>query len=158
MAGEDDPDFRAFYEAEYTFKLADAQNRLDYADGYGQSALKSAFLVNGGAIVALLTFVGNVESTVDIEGLFWAFVSFIAGLIASLLGYLGAYFSQNYFYLAMLDEARLSKAKALNLHLKAEAAKETRSGNCWLGVAIAGAILSVISFGCGSIMALQSIT
>ena len=40
----------------------------------GKSGLKSLFLVNGGAIIALLTFIGNSDAQVSRIGVFWAFI------------------------------------------------------------------------------------
>ena len=52
----------------------------------GQAALKSAILINGGAAVALLAFLGRIwqkpQSTADVSGLTMSLLEFIFGVLA----------------------------------------------------------------------------
>lgn len=59
------------------------------------SGLKSLLIANGGALIALLTFIGNFyeQPTVQ-QGLWWAFGLFAVGLVSALFATLFAYFSQ----------------------------------------------------------------
>lgn len=58
---------------------------------YGQMALRSVFLLNGGAIIALLTFIGSVTGkqvsgiTIKPASFVFAFSCFAAGLICAVL-------------------------------------------------------------------------
>lgn len=65
----------------------------------GQSALKSALLINGGAAVALLAFVGkiwgDVESKGTLEVLSIALISFVFGVLSSAMAAGATYFSQS---------------------------------------------------------------
>lgn len=72
---------------------------------YGEAALKSAILINGGAAVALLAFIGNIWNKGISEGsaapLTAAITSFSFGVLAAALGTAGSYlaqflYSQNY--------------------------------------------------------------
>jgi len=71
-----------------TYKAEEAQ-RLGFQHDFAQAALKSAVLVNGGAIVALFTFLGNEKVVVHPDLLFWSFGSFAAALGSGLAAYFG---------------------------------------------------------------------
>lgn len=64
----------------------------------GQSALKSALLINGGAAVALLAFIGriwgNAETQHTIEALATALVCFVFGVLSAAMASGATYFSQ----------------------------------------------------------------
>jgi hypothetical protein len=65
----------------------------------GQQTLKSLELVNGGAIIAILTFYGNVVKDgsrvpIDLQLLTWGLKAFSGGLVAAVLAAICAYLSQ----------------------------------------------------------------
>jgi hypothetical protein len=68
---------------------------------YGQSALKSAMLINGGAGVALLAFIGHVwEKDLApeiVRGLTWSLFLFISGVLASAVAAGTTYLSQHFW-------------------------------------------------------------
>ena len=72
----------------------DFKLRHDAAVGYAQSTLKTLTFANGGAIVALLTFIGNAEKAIDSRGIFYAFVWFSVGISLTILAHGLAYFVQ----------------------------------------------------------------
>ncbi|WP_429933152.1 hypothetical protein [Alteromonas sp. 4B03] len=59
-------------------------------------ALKSAILINGGASVALLTFIGNIKSG-DKNFLVYSLCSFAFGVLFGAIGTFLAYLAQNHF-------------------------------------------------------------
>lgn len=69
--------------------------------GYGSATLKSAILINGGAAVALLAFIGNIWNLDVSQGvvshLTSAIVYFSFGVLAAAIGTALSYFTQ-YFY------------------------------------------------------------
>lgn len=64
----------------------------------GQSALKSALLINGGAAVALLAFIGkiwgNAESVETIDALASSLICFVIGVLSTAMAGAATYFSQ----------------------------------------------------------------
>ena len=72
----------------------DFKLRHEAAVSYAQSALKTLVVVNGGAIIALLTFIGNQGGQFDPRGIFWSFVWFGFGLSLAIMAYFPAYLSQ----------------------------------------------------------------
>jgi len=62
-----------------------AKRHFDRANAYEASAAKTLFLANAGAIVALLTFVGNSNADVSAEKLFFAFICFGVGIGAVMM-------------------------------------------------------------------------
>lgn len=69
--------------------------------GLAQSSLRAAMLINGGAAVAILAFMGNIWSkgnvTTGLTGSLWFF---IGGIVAAAFGTGTAYFAQHGFVLA----------------------------------------------------------
>jgi len=77
---------------EFNYQREEVLHRLEVQNGLGQSALKSMMLVNGGAIISLLTFVGNKGGVVNVCALKISMGMFCAGLVCALAAYFGAYF------------------------------------------------------------------
>ncbi|XUU61000.1 hypothetical protein ACRAQ6_01655 [Erythrobacter sp. HA6-11] len=79
----------------------DFKIRHQAAVEYAQSAVKSLILVNGGALIALLTFIGNSDVEAGPRGMFWSFVWLGLGLASALFALFPSYVSQsNYMYAA----------------------------------------------------------
>lgn len=64
----------------------------------GQSALKSALLINGGAAVALLAFIGKIWGDVDtqpvLDALATALIFYVSGVLSAAMASGATYFSQ----------------------------------------------------------------
>ena len=142
---------------DYKLHSDEALERLRYQVEYSQSALKNLQLVNGGGIIALLTFVGNVPDALDKNSLFWAFVWFSLGLASALVSYLGAYFSQSEFMNACFNQAWEAQHKAQGSELKFEYEPHIRKGNKALWLAIILAITSMIGFVTGALVAIEGL-
>ena len=69
---------------------------------YGQAVLKSAILINGGAAVALLAFIGNIWakgiSQDAVNSLTSSIAFFAYGVLVAALGTAGSYFTQYCYY------------------------------------------------------------
>ena len=156
---EVDPEvIKKFYEAGFDFYTRDTEKRLDFADAYAHAALKSLFLVNGGSIISLLTFIGNGKLNFDKRGIFWAFSWFAAGICSALISYFCAYLCQNFFMRASSANAWAAKFQSPEINGKIETSKDTKLGNCWIGGAIFAAFLSFALFVTGIFVALVAIT
>lgn len=97
---------RAAARQNYDALTAEAMLRLQFQVSFAEQALKGLMLVNGGAIVALYTVIGNSGAvSLDVGRLWAAFGCFVAGLVLTLLAYLGAFASQNFYYISSQLEA-----------------------------------------------------
>ena len=93
---------------------------------------KFAALANGGAVVALLAYLGNVAGkSITLPDMRCPMAAFLAGLVACGLAMLVAYLTQ----LALLNEG---------------AERRTASHKLFLGAAIVLYICSLVAFGIGS--------
>lgn len=85
--------FRAEHErnlAHYSAQQESSRQMWDSVFTYGQAALKSAILVNGGAAAGLLAFIGNIWSKginpLAVEDLTHAILAFALGVLAAAFG------------------------------------------------------------------------
>jgi len=84
----------------------EASDRLKMANEYAHGGLKGLFLANGGAIVALLTFIGNAKlQQADAAALQCSFTLFSLGLGLVLAAYIAGYVSHAYSMQAALNQA-----------------------------------------------------
>ncbi|GAF89691.1 unnamed protein product, partial [marine sediment metagenome] len=88
---------REWYKAECDSKLEEWKLKFRATVQSGQAALKSAFLINGGAAVGLLAFIGNVwtKTKANVNGLGFPLLLYVFGVlfpaVASGLTYLSQY-------------------------------------------------------------------
>ncbi|MFZ0268356.1 hypothetical protein [Caulobacter sp.] len=90
------------HELLFAAETAEMADRLRYQVQFADSALKSLMLMNGGAIVGLFTFIGNTagkHAAITLKGapLWWAFGSFVLGMVLAMLSNIGAFLSQDFF-------------------------------------------------------------
>lgn len=103
--------------------LSDAIERIKSQNEFSQSAFRALLLINGGAIVAMLTYAGNVLKPDGVANLTLAFVGYASGLLCTVIAMIAAYFSQGAaFDHAWTESQRLlgkpvpeSKGSAVNL-------------------------------------------
>jgi len=103
---------------------------------YGGAAIKSSLLINGGAAVALLAFVGKIwgpESKAQIQDLSCSLIIFVMGVAFSAMAMGAAYFTQ--FYYTHNNEG---------------------AGNTWRAVAAGLVIFSYILFVSGAFTAYKT--
>lgn len=75
-------------------KIADAAERLRFQQQCALAAVRALTLVNGGAILALLTFIGNNDARYDTTALKAAITGYVVGLAFALSTYVLAYHSE----------------------------------------------------------------
>jgi len=76
----------------------------------GTEALKALILINGGAIVALLAFLGQVQYGSELAAMSFRPMSlFVLGLVFAILAFLGTYFTQ----FVLFNECVNNKIKGL---------------------------------------------
>lgn len=87
-------DEREYWLQEFEYQKSEILLRLEAASGLANATLKGLLLANGGAIISLLTYVGNEGSVADARALKSAFIAFAAGLSCCMLAHLVGYASQ----------------------------------------------------------------
>ena len=142
-------DYRAYVE--------EGSQRLGFQVDYSQAGLRNLQLVNGGAVIALLTILGNTSVEFDYRSLWWAFFWFGLGLALSLTAYFGAFFSQHFFMQQTFMQAWDAQARARGIVRSTDHIKSFRRGNIALGLAIIFAVVSLACFVTGSFVALEGL-
>jgi predicted RNase H-like HicB family nuclease len=148
---------RAIGRTDYEAFIQESSERLRYQVEFSQSALRNLHLVNGGAIIALLTVVGNSVIEYDVRSLWWAFLWFGVGLVASLSAYFGAYFSQANFMNVAVQQAWNAQATSHDLPEPYSLEPEMSRGNIALWGGIGAALTGLASFIIGAFVALGGI-
>lgn len=137
------------------FYLDDASDRLRFQQEFSVAGFKSLILINGGAVIALLTYAGNARDEIEAASLQWAFGGYVVGLIAAMLAYLTAYAGQ-----ALIMQHSASAALAeMGVTAADEKTQKQRVGraNFWIRLGVALCVLSVAAFLGGSIAAMRSL-
>lgn len=106
---------REIARLDYEILKADAAERLKYQVEFGQSIFRGLLLINGGAIIALFTFIANIVGkpgmAIAVGRLWWAFSFFTAGLIFTILATIAAFYSQLFFAHTGMREAWSKQAE-----------------------------------------------
>jgi hypothetical protein len=100
---------------DYENLTADAADRLRLQGEMAQAIFRGLTLVNGGAIIALFTFIGNSESEFDATKIWWAFGCFVSGLALTLVALMAAFRSQSCYMKSSQYEASDNQRVWLNL-------------------------------------------
>lgn len=146
-------------------ELAEEFNRarLGHGVSFALEGLRHLVIINGGALVGLFTFIGNIggkePAGVQIDpGAIWgASVAFIAGLALAVAANIAAYLSQDLFFAADNDElvSRIDRARG---HATAPPSKgHERAGDISRAFGIACAGLSLLGFIVGALFALAGV-
>lgn len=139
---------------------ADAAERNKAQLTIADAAMKALMLANGGAMIALFTFIGNLVAKspaavpFSTQRLWGAFACFVVGLTAALLCYVCAFVSQDRFYnQAMVEVWRQQEAwqRSLNSLPNAREVRFFKQGMAAYATGIVLAFCSIIAFmvGCG---------
>lgn len=86
---------------------------LNSAATLAQSTIKGAMLINGGAAVAVLAFIGNIWSKCNEvpESIAWSVASYSGGVLIAGIAMGTAYFTQYYYLENLLNEKGANKVK-----------------------------------------------
>ena len=109
---------------------------------FGTNTVKFVLLVNGGAVIALLTFLGNfLKNTSSTSGqvsidMGWAMGCFLIGIVVGGIGNLSAYQTQ------------------LTLYNEEIGNPQKKSHTFWLHCTTVLVVIGILLFGVGSILAL----
>ncbi|GAA0862465.1 hypothetical protein GCM10009115_09240 [Sphingopyxis soli] len=134
--------------------MAEVAQRLQFQHDFAQSALKTLVLVNGGAIIALFTFLGHERAAFDLLWLKRSFAAFAAGLGLAMFAYFGAFYSQANYMTAVYQQAINSRSAMAALDLREDEEPAERWGTIFLRVGVGSALLALAAFVGGSVCAL----
>lgn len=142
---------------DYERENKEAESRLQYQIDYSQSLLRTLIIVNGGAIIAIFTFIGNDGRKFDQSYIYSAFASFSVGIVLTLLAYIAAFLSQLYFMNASLAAAWNAQAKSFGKSPQHDEKKSYKFGNVVLFVGFGFAVGSMVAFLLGAYFALRGV-
>lgn len=114
--------------------MSESDDRLKYAQDFAHAALRGLMIVNGGAIVALFTFIGETAAEFDRTLIWRAFFAFAMGLAFTLAATIAGYFSMGNAY-----------------------QDRSRGANWWENLGIGLVILAMAAFLLGSGFALAGV-
>lgn len=154
-----DEDERKIAALDQTFFQSSAMIRLESISNFAQSLWKSLMIVNGGAIVALFTVLGNSDLTVDKFWLWRAFFIFAIGLGATLISNLGAYVTQSAYWQQDMSSAWNAQEQmhGRQPRWEKEVDRSSSLGAMFEWSALGSAILALIAFLVGSWCALNAV-
>jgi len=110
----------------------------------GNTALKFVLVSNGGAVIAILAFLGKVHGTnPPIQGMACSLAVFLFGIVVGGLACVSGYLTQ----LVLYNEYEIRNSESFF----------TKHGT-WLWISIVLVIIGIISFGVGSLLGLKALT
>lgn len=121
-------------------------DRLRIQEGLGTAGLKSLIIVNGGALIALFTFIGNVGAAgaiVDVNHVWRGFAFFVAALAAAIAAQVTAYFMQSKYGIATTYELWNAQSRIVGKPATYDHRAPHAAGNAFM---ILTAVLVVASF------------
>ena len=133
--------------------------RIRIQAAIGGSAMRTVVLVNGGAVIALLTFIGNTRTSGGLT-LSLGLGCFLFGLALGLVAHAAAFMSQERFYRQTVAELQRIQQSQVDrqIHTNSNAELDLNaSGSSWLNAAILLALGSVGLFIIGSVLSLAAI-
>lgn len=148
---------RAIAKHDYEDYKAEVAERLKLQAEFAHAALKGLTFANGGAIVALFTFIGNSEAQVERSDLWWAFALFGLGLASTLVAYVSGFFSQGFYMQATQEQAWNAQEDMLGGQGSRDFKVNYRRGELIEYLGVGAAISSVIAFIIGAGFALSGV-
>lgn len=142
---------------DYEARIKSSAERMRFQHETGLAVSKSVLLVNGGAIVSLLTFIGNKDRQFDLSDLRNSFLYFSIGIACSLFAMWLAYTGQDWLstddendaYNFQQDMKREDRIFGNPWHVKL--------GSSFMMISVTCILLSVAAFVVGSFSALDGI-
>jgi hypothetical protein len=158
-----EPAHAEYHKVRQAHLYALAANRFASAGDFAQLALRSAIIANGGALVAILTFLGHTGRTVSGISLWLAVIAFVLGLFAALVTVFFAFQAQAafgrqeaagsdkiYFHL-LSDREKCDEEDALET-------KQMAIGGKWQLAGEITYIISIVLFVLGAVAGILALT
>ncbi|HRK64394.1 MAG TPA: hypothetical protein PLN53_08355 [Terricaulis sp.] len=151
---------RDLVRIKYEQGLASVSDRSKAVFEFAYIALKSLILVHGGALIGLLTFLGNFPQAANASGAWWAYAAFVFGLFTALLAVIFSYAAQTYFFWAEGSNPEIEAMQSFGLDTS-EAAKpaqkNARTGIRYQLCAVGSGAISALAFLGGAFVALGAV-
>lgn len=157
-----DPNLAARHIAALDFEFAksDVMERLRFQADFAKVAWQSLSLVNGGAIVALFTFIGHAKPELNSQSHLWVgFVCFAVGLAINIASIVFGFMSQAYFMRGSVSATWNEQAKMHGhepQHVEV-GEREMMVGNRWHALALTACVLSLVAFIVGAAFSLAGV-
>lgn len=152
-------DQQEYHRLSYEAATAEAAERIRFSVEFAQRGLQSLTLANGGALIALFTFVGNSGAIkLNVNALWWAFALFALGLASNLVAFIGAHLSQDEYYNMAQVQAWKAQAQMIDTVYSEDELKHHARGAKWQMLAMICALLALASFIAGAAFALAGVT
>lgn len=151
---------REMARLDYEYHRQETTDRLHIQEALGTGALKALVLINGGAIVALFTFLGNADAdriSFDSDQVWVGFGLFVGGLVAAVCAQIAGYFMQARFGVATTHEMWNAQAKSLGAEPQYDATKPYRDGMVCQGFAIFLVVAALVAFCAGAATVLSGV-
>lgn len=147
--------------------MADSHKKQIAVEGYNASlefarlGIRATFILNGGAIIAIMTFLGHIYTSPGVEhlvhGISLSSLAFIFGVVCASVSFAIAFFSQGNFndalaYELLFEEVPDAEKAAHQDRVKAMILGSTVKGYQYRLAAVISYTVSLISFLVGSIM------
>lgn len=144
---------------DYAAYQAEAADRLRFQVSLVESGLKTLMLVNGGAIVALLTFLGNAADRTLFQ---WSYLQagfalFALGVACAMVAHLAAFFSQGCYHEASQFQAWNAQDATADKPPSHDIEPPMAKGAHAEFAGIALAVLGLLAFICGAVLSLWGI-
>ena len=145
----------------YSELNADYVDRIRYQVEFAQTIVRTLALLNGGAVIALFTFVGQVNGRVallfDPAQIKAAFAGYIVGLIMAVLALGSGFLAQVMFGHASANDAKFWGALSRGVTIPKPGRKHDSIGQGGLIAAAVLALASLAAFATGSWYALSGV-
>jgi len=140
-------------------QLQDVGNRVRFQHEFALAGFRTLVLINGGAIIALLTYMGNVAEKHAAHALGSAFIWYVVGLSSTTIAYVFAYYSQGMFLTVSIVEAQIWLGVTADPDAdNAKSKKALKRGKWCIYAAVVATILGLASFVAGSSCAMAGLT
>lgn len=157
------PKHDEYHKVRQTHLYEMAAARFRSAADFAMTAIRSTLLANGGALVAILAFLGNSQRVPEGCALWLSFGFFVAGLLSALVTVLMAYRSQSAYgrqeaagsdkiYFHLIGDAALSKEQ------DAEETSQMAIGGRWEILGIVSYLVSLALFLAGAVAAMFALS
>lgn len=148
---------RQIASLDYEDQKAEVAERLRFQSELAHAALRGLTLTNGGAVVALFTFIGNSAAAFDRTMVWWAFGLFLGGLFCTLSATVAGYFAQGSYMQATQFDAWTSQSRMVGGSDRWPAERTRKVGWIVEVVGVTAALLALLAFGAGSWCALAGV-
>lgn len=142
---------------DYEAAKEEAIERLRFQNELASSLIKNLLLINGGAIVAILTFVGNTKSDLSRMDLKGSLVLFAAGCVFCIVASILGFFAGERFHDATISEAWNAQLRMNGESERHSVSVEIKCGRLAYRFAVLFVLTSVLAFVFGAFNAIDAL-